>query len=123
MVYTVCIQTYCNIFSLRFYAVVVAKQDPEAQNCPENLGMMYPNLQPYSESNKNEYITVAWNTASEEVPGNFIIGDDSRKTATPPGMSSQLYRNAPLSADKFCIFILVNRGTSLDNVSRLVVKC
>ena len=82
-----------------------------------DFGLEYPDPIPYQEDQTtNYYLTAAWNSI-ENVPDNFVVGDNTETTATYQG-TQQVFVNKGLSRlTQYHLFVIVHVDSGVPDVS------
>lgn len=103
----------------RYYGVIVVEDPPDFDPSTDDVGTLYPNLEPYNErGDLDYYITAAWNN-EEVIPDNFTVGDKSTTFATRNGMNESYFNARLESATSYCVYVQVQTYSA--NVSNMLV--
>ena len=107
------------LFFCSFYGLVLIEVQESTPPLSEvvDFGLEYPDPMPYQvDQTINYYLTAAWNSI-ENVPDNFVVGDNTEMTATYQG-TQQVFVNKGLSRlTQYHLFVIVYVDSGVPDVS------
>ena len=107
------------ILFFRYYSVVVVETDPNDEFDPEtdNFDAVYPDLRSYDRSGdiNKYYITAAWDVLNN-IPSDFVIGDESTTEAVHNGKMEEYYNAKLKSSTDYCYFVFAQYTSTIANV-------